>query len=406
MKPTILPDLHHKGIPHLIQRYSDHRWTKEKNMNAKETASFPTRQSAPYLAEILRGDPLGRLLRRFGVTPFIFSLATFVYSFSRTIILPTVFGHLYTVKQGEVTIIGALNDWPVLIIEMIMVPVVAGYYLWQPNAMQALYEGISIRIGSNPLARARAMEYVRPLQWTGWVWLAMFVGLFEAAYIQYVFIKDEVIIWETVNPLMNISYLLVRFAVFYMLIYIIVRQIFTIIGLNRFFSEISVQIVPLHPDGAGGWRILGDYVLSTAFIIGAVGLYFGMGFMRRELNPHVITTEFYILLTVYFILAPLFFFLPLIQAHRRMREAKKKLLLEVAEQFDLEYKNLLNGLKSNQVDSMLVQRVEAVQKMYKIAQDASEWPFNHEILSKFSAATLLPVVLPILAALLQEWFFP
>jgi hypothetical protein len=201
------------------------------------------------------------------------------------------------------------------------------------------------------------------------------------------------------------SNFLVRFVTFYMLSYIIVRQIFTIIGLNRFFSDLSVKIAPLHPDGAGGLRVLGDYVLSTGLIIGVLGLYFGMGFLRRELNPLVITAEFYILLAIYFLLAPLCFFLPVLQVHRRMNESKRALLTEIAQQFDIEYRRLLDGLKKDQVDANQVLRVETIQKIYKITAGSPVWPFNLEIVSKYAAAIVLPVLIPGIAELLKELFF-
>lgn len=373
------------------------------SQNRTTSAVHPT---SPYLLEIIRSDPFARFLQRYRISPVAFGLIAFLYGFIRTLVLPTIFGNLYTVQSNGKPILGALDDWPILAIELVMVPVVAGYYLWQPATMQTLYDGIAVIIGPNPLARAKTMEYVRPVQWPGWAVIAVVVGVFEAAYINYVLRMGNVINWETVNTTMVVAYLVERFSIFYLLVFIVVRQIFMIIGLNRFFSETIVKIAPLHPDQAGGLRILGDYVLSTSLFIGAIGLYFGMGFIRLELNPYVITGEFYVLLIVYFLLAPLFFFLPLIQVHRRMKEAKKRLLTEVAEQFDIEYRKLFDGLRQDNVDSGQVLRVETIQKIYKITEGAPEWPFNLDILSKFAAAIIFPVLLPGLVQFLTNWFFP
>jgi len=373
--------------------------------NRTASAAGATAPAAPYLLEIIRSDPFARFLQKKHLTPLSIGLIALTYSLLRTLALPALFGHLTTVQLNGQTILGVLDDWTVLVNELITVPVVAGYYLWQPSAMQALYDGISEKIGPSPLARARAMEFVRPVRWPGWAFVAIIIGLLEASFIRYVFLNSTTVIWETINEVMLVSSFVVRFFTFYMLVYIIIRQTYTIIGLNRLFSELSVKIAPLHPDKAGGLRILGDYVLSTSLIIGAVGLYFGMNFLRRELNPFVITAEFYGLLTLYFILAPLFFFLPLIQVHRRMKEAKRKLLTEVAEQFDIEYRKLLEGLKQDRLDASHVVRVEAIQKIYKIAEDAPEWPFNLEILSKYAAAIVIPVLLPGAAQIFGEWLF-
>jgi hypothetical protein len=83
-----------------------------------------------------------------------------------------------------------------------------------------------------------------------------------------------------------------------------------------------------------------------------------------------------------------------------MREAKQKLLFEIAEQFDLEYRNLLDGLRRDELKLDEVERLEAIQKIYGIAQSSPEWPFNLALLSQFAAAILLPVLLPIGASLL------
>ena len=177
-----------------------------------------------------------------------------------------------------------------------------------------------------------------------------------------------------------------------------------IVGLNRFFYEFSVEIAPLHPDKAGGLRILGEYALTTGLFVGAIGLTFGMGVLRARLNPAVLAPEFYISMIVYFLMAPVLFFAPLIQAHSLMRKAKGALLAEVAEQFDLEYRKLLDGLRHDVLDPNEFTRVETIQKIYKIAEDAPEWPLDLGILSRFVAATVLPFLIPLGTDLFSRLF--
>jgi hypothetical protein len=355
--------------------------------------------------EILRGDPFARLLWRSRVSPAIFGLLVLVYGLVRTLLLPAVFGHLRTVQIGGKTILGVLDDWPLLVVELVMVPLIAGYYLWQPSTMQAVYDGIAERLGRNPAAVARTRELAKPIGWAGWTAVALVIGLFEAAYVLYIFHGYTILTWETVNTVNEVSGQLIRFATFYMLVFIVVRQAFMIVGLNRFFSEFHVEIAPLHPDKAGGLRILGDYVLTTGFIFGAVGLNFGMGLLRLRLNPGVLTAEFYVSMVVYFILAPLLFLLPLVQVHQQMRNAKKKLLAEVAEQFDLEYRKLLDGLRRNELEPKGISHVEAIQKIYQITESAPVWPFDIEIMSKFAAAAMLPILVPLGLEVLNRLFF-
>lgn len=372
-------------------------------MAENEQRSRTRTPTTHYLLEILRSDPLGRFLQSHGLVAIHFSLTALVYGLIRMLALPALFGNLHTIEINGRSILGVLDDWPVLVNELVTVPIIAGYYLWQPTTMQNLYNGISTKIGPDHLARAKAMEYIRPVRQPWWVAIAFIVGLLEVIYLLNSYAVNDIVSWQNINPIMLASSVFIRLISFYMVVLVIIRQGFIIIGLNRLFTDRSVTITPLHPDRVGGLRALGDYVLSTSVIIGAAGLYFGMGFIRQGMNPYVVTSEFYAWMAIYILLAPLYLLMPLIQAHKRMREAKRKLMLELADQFEIEYRKLLAGLKNDQVDALLVQRVEAMQKIYGIAERAPEWPVNLEILSKFSVATLLPMALTLAAGLLQEW---
>lgn len=375
-------------------------------MAITDNSSNLTSTDAPILEAILHGDPLVRFLSRLRLHPVNFGLLVLSYGLIRTLVLPATFGYLRTVQVGDQMVTGLLDDWPVLVVELIMVPLVAGYYLWQPNTMQSVYNGMAKRLGTNQVAEANARESAQPLGWPGWVAVAITIGLLEAIHIQYVFQNYSILTWESVNGVMAFSRQLIRFLTFYMIVFIVIRQTFMIIGLNRLFSELSVNIAPLHPDKAGGLRILGNYVLTTGIIIGTIGLYVGAGFFRGRLNPDLLTIEFYASTVIYFVFAPLIFFLPIMRVHRQMKDAKNKLLADVSDQFDIEYQRLLERLKHDQMNSDDVSRMEAIQKVYQIADGAPEWPFDLEIVSKFTAAIILPVLVPLGISMLSKLFSP
>jgi hypothetical protein len=358
--------------------------------------------SQPLIDESLRADPLARGLERLRIRPSVFGLILLAFGLVHTLLLPAIFGYLNTSDSGGGVVLGALDDWPALVVELVMVPVIAGYYVWQPGTMQAVYYGLAGRLSRGPELVARAAELTRMLGWPGWGPLAFAVGLLEAGYALLIYQGYAIVTWETANPAMLVSLLLIRFLTFYCLVFIVVRQVLMIIGLNRVFLEFAVEIAPLHPDKAGGLRMLGDYVLTTGLIIAAIGLNFGMGLLRLRLNPDVLTAEFYVSMALYFVLSPLVFFMPLIQVHRQMRNAKSRLLAEVAEQFDLEYRKLLDGLRRNELEAGGVPRLEAIQKIYQITDGASVWPFDLGIASKFTAAALLPVLLPFVVELVSR----
>jgi hypothetical protein len=194
---------------------------------------------------------------------------------------------------------------------------------------------------------------------------------------------------------LTLTALPVRALGFYVVTLVLIRQTLVIIKLNRFFAEFTVDIAPLHPDKAGGLRMLGDYVLGSGFLIGVIGLNLSMTSLRGQAVPEYLTAEYYRELATFFALGPMFLLLPLFTVHRQMQAARERLMAEIAQQFDQEYFGLLNHLRQDKLDPVDVARLEAVQKIYDIAANAPVWPINVEIFSKFSAAVLLPLFLPI-----------
>jgi hypothetical protein len=357
----------------------------------KVSSAVPTVGASP-LAQMRRGDPLIRLLARWHIKPFGVIVMVAGYGLLHALALPALFGHLRT--AGGVA--GILDDPPSLIIILLLLPLVLGYYAWQPAIIQTLYEGISARASHNPTAGPRAAALLRPLGWRVWSVVGVTAGLLECG----LWVADigglPQLSWENVNWVMIASLLVLRFITFYALVFMLVRQLTVLFGLNQFFIEFSVEIQPLHPDRAGGLRVLGDYVLTNGLVVAVVGLILGMELLRVRSGLSVATPEFYGELAIYFLAAPtVFFLLPLYSAHKRMVEAKQKLLAEIAEQFDLEYRVLLDGLRQDVLKLEEVERLEAIQKIYEITQSSPDWPFNLALISQFGVAVLLPVLLPL-----------
>ena len=360
-------------------------------MSAQMTTAPTSPSSDSTLSQILRADPLTRGLQRLRFNPTGFGLLILAYAVLHTLVLPAIYGHLITAHG----VMGVLEDWPYLVILLVMTPLLASYYLWQPETIRTLYRRIAERIGENPAAEKRAAELARPLGWPGWMWIAGLAGLAQVWFWVDDLSHRTFLSWQTVNKLMIVSGQPLRFLGFYVLVFILARQVVVLIGLNRFFTEFQVEVAPLHPDRAGGLRPLGDYVLTTGFFVAVISLNFGMTFLRAQTNLEVMTAEFYGELAVYFILAPLLFLLPLLSVHSLMQAAKRKLLAEIAEQFDKEYRVLLDNLRRDVLNPEGVARLEAVQKIYQIAQTAPVWPFDLEIVSKFGAAIFLPILAPL-----------
>ncbi|MCC6187641.1 MAG: hypothetical protein IT318_01295 [Anaerolineales bacterium] len=340
-----------------------------------------------------RGDWGLRLLSRLRLSPAAFGALVAAYVAAQGGLLPWLLG----AWRAPGLALDARRDWPYFVIGLVALPLQCAYYAWQPRSIQNVYDAFARRPGMAGAAQARAAELVRPLAWPVWQWAALGLGLWQVVAWLEQLGRMQAATWMTAHPLLTFSAQPLRFLAFYTLALILGRQVIVMIGLNRFFAEHKVEIAPLHPDQAGGLRMLGDYVLQSGFLVAVIGLNVSMTALRGKLAPEFLTSQYYFEVALFCLLGPAVLVLPLWTVHRRMLAARAALLAEISEQFDQEYRALLDGLRRNELQAAGVARLEAVQKVYAITAAAPSWPFNVDILSKFSIAVLLPLLAPLIA---------
>jgi hypothetical protein len=335
------------------------------------------------LSRMFRGDPLAYFLWQQGLTPARTGMIVFAYGVIYGLILPAIFG-----KLGD-----AFQDWPTLVIVMVVTPLLMGYYVWEPFTIQTLYDGIASRVQGDKYEDDQIARLTRPFGRRLWLWLALLAGVLESIYIinQH---GQAAPSWQNIHPLLIATVVPLRFLAFYAVVFIMVRETITIIGVNRFMTIFPVEVAPLHPDKAGGLRVLGHFVLSRGIILGLVGLLFGMNLLRLRLGLGTLSWEFYLEMVIYAIAAPAVFLLPLWRAHFLMAVARQKIMLEVAQKFEQHFYNSIEHIRADTITRDHVEEIEALQKLYGIAEAAPTWPLNVGIILRFSAAILLPVFLP------------
>ena len=336
------------------------------------------------LSRMFRGDPFARFLWKMGITPLRMALVVFAYGLIYCIILPGFLG----------TLADAFRDWPTLVIVLGVSPVLLGYYVWEPFSIQRLYDEVGERVQKGRYDEAQISRLTRPMGHPFWFWLALLAAVLEAIYISYQH-GQSVTNWQNVNVVMIATLVPLRFVSFYAVTFILSREMINIVSINRFLRIFPMDIAPLHPDKAGGLYAMGRYVLSRGLIIGMAGLLFGMNLLRVRLGLGVLSAEFYIEMMVYTLATPTFFILPLWQAHRLMIKAREKILREVAQKYEEQYYMSLEHLRTGQLNNEHIGNIEALQKLYEIAEKAPTWPLNMGIVSQFSAVVLVPVFLPI-----------
>lgn len=347
----------------------------------------------------LRGDPvINWVTRARWRLPVLLGLVV-GWGLLHALGLPWLYGHWRTANGIE----GSANDWPQLVILFVLVPVLIGYYARQPALIRAMQAGVLERARGDAQPEVETQALLRWMGWPGWTWIAVGVGVLQVFSSVHDLRNLAPPTWQSVNSVMIWSLQPLRFIAFFVLVLIVVRHLLALINLNHLITTFPIEIAPLHPDSAGGLRPLGDYAFSFGLLAMVVSLNFGMTLLRGQANPGVLTAEFYGELVFYLAAGPLLFFLPLWNVHTRMTAAKGRLLAEIAEQFDQEYRLLLDDLRRDVLTAEGVARMEAVQKIYHITRAAPEWPFNLALVSEFGAAIFLPILAPLGVTLLANW---
>jgi hypothetical protein len=344
------------------------------------------------ISRMLKSDPLAHFLWKKNITPVRFGLLAFAYGLFYGLVLPAIFGILPQ----------ALADWPTLVIVVVIAPILLGYYAWEPFTIQALFDGVSARVKKASYKEEQISRLTRPLGLRAWTIVAVVLGLFQCATFIYNILSKPVF-WQSQNWVMIAALMPVRFLSFYAMVFIIVRQLGTILGVNRFMEIFRVEVAPLHPDKAGGLRCLSYYVLTTAVMLGALGLIFGMRIFRYQLGLESFSFESSFELALYLLMLPLFLLTPLWRAHRLMSVEREKILVEVASRFEQHYNNSISELRDGVTAQAHVDEISALQKLYEIAEKAPTWPMNTETISQFGAVVILPVIMPLILEFLGNF---
>jgi hypothetical protein len=345
--------------------------------------------------EIMAADPIFQFIseRKIGLSRIVSVVA--VYGVLYSIILPTLYGSVRQVSK----------DWTELIRALLVTPLLFGYYVWQPATIQSLYDLAVRRIPRPTMHIAEQISGLsKPLRSRLWFWTAIIFGILNSViYYDSLLTSQQTPDWQKSNPVILFMSTLAACISFYSVFQILVRQVFIFRGINKFFDFMKIDIAPLHPDKAGGLRSLGQYVVTIGFGIGIIGLALAVSLIRSQTEFETLGAVFYLSLGVYLLAAPLFFFIPLLEAHNRMRMAKEKILTDVAKQYEELYLGALQKMKKGKLTDSDMSQLDAVRKMYGIADASPVWPFNIDILSKFSVAVILPVILPLVVSYLASF---
>jgi hypothetical protein len=198
------------------------------------------------------------------------------------------------------------------------------------------------------------------------------------------------------------------FLQYYLVAFGVTRIIATFFVLKEFF-KFPANIQPLHPDASGGLSPLGK--LSTSLNIGAFGYgiicVIGIVANYYVYGDAIVSPENIAIMVAFVVGASIVFFMPLLAAHSRMKEAKYDTIQTINNRFECLNAEIIHSLEETcDVDKRQLEKLESLKKIHEIALKMPVFPFNIKTVSSFLGSIFLPVITYIITTGIGQILFP
>lgn len=346
--------------------------------------------------DIYGSDPLAHLLLgRWRLRPWVIALISLLVGVCYMGGLAAAFGYFRPrpgIVASQSDIFNQLNFF-------IVFPVVMFYYLWQPAKIVQVYDAVCYHVQARDETAVSLLQAIRRLNaHPGWWLPGVFVCLLGMTVGVYDSFSRLGIWWYTANWLMAAVLQLVRGIIFYALIVVVARHLATTVGLNRLYARFPIPVRVLPITHAGGIQTVGQYAFSFTAAAAVVGINLG----TVPILSTRIAVDYPFQVLAYFLLAPLGFFLPLLQAHSHMAQNRNRVLDGLAAQFQAEYTRLLRLVADNDQEAAeSLARLKIIQETYEWTRKSPTWPFDTSTLYRLGATIVAPFSFALLQIVLE-----
>lgn len=335
------------------------------------------------LSDIHGSDPLGRsVLGRMNIKPIsaaLFFLASGVlYGFA----LPALWG--FPLEADGINILNIV----------LVFPTAGFFYAYQPQSILRTYnsatrflreEEQSHAIHFDKIARAHASK-------TLWI-IGMLFGLLGAGFGVSYSIQHFGEFSYSANWFQIFFSQSIRFLAFYCIGVSAGRHIATSIELNHLFEHADFPLT-VDADRLDVFKHVKNFSLEFVGIAAIIALNLGLSPLLT--TPPVI--EYTIYVTLYFIVAPFSFFLPIWEAHRRMSKIKNGMLDRLNYDFQEESQRLYRTFGRDSASIPYLKEAETLTQLEKTIATVSkttDWPFQGTTFYRLAATVVSPFLLVI-----------
>ena len=344
--------------------------------------------------DVVGSDPFGRFLFGLKLKPWLGAALTLLLSILYLFVLPAIFGVLLP-REGleRSSIVDRVNQVGFLLVN----PVVAFFYLWQPGAIAGVYRRVAPLIPAgiqNDLLNESRLSLGRR-----WIWGLGTLFSLVVVYLGVVFVSDYIgMRWYSYNWLMAVFLQISRFFLLYLIVVVLARHLNMAFDLNRIYRHIKLPVLIGNSHYTASFEVITHYGLWFAAFGGVLGLFIAVRlFVFAPVFP-----EDAIYLSLYLVLVPLAFFLPFWQAHTNMRQSRQDALVNISNLLQAEYDRFTANISAGSQQDMDPARIATLKNMLELTEKAPTWPYETWDLYRLLAATLSPFVMTGVGVLLDS----
>lgn len=352
----------------------------------------------------LRYDFLGRYILKHNIKPnTVLLIALFIIGVIEHFIVPTV--AKYPITKGFLWYLELSNAF-------IIAPVWWWYYVWSMYSIigmkDKLIENKVVKLAAKKHLATWYQNLERMLaNWFTFL-IVLMLSLYAALSNIYGWMFD-VAPWFGRNniPHFVFSSLLMIFQ-WYVMAWVLVREIIFAISIRRLFVKLRSDCVVryAHPDGAGGFGVIGSHAITLALLVLLVGYFFlSKTFETYYLASLSTATGFGQLFgwLIYVISVPVIFGFIVLPCHTAMKHYKDELLLSITELIQIKLSKL--DVTPSRDSRSLNQDIESVESLQiiqnNIMKDVAVWPLRAAI-PRFTIASLWPIITGIVPIFLER----
>lgn len=335
------------------------------------------------LSDIHGSDPLARLVTQtWKVSPLGAGLFFILSGILYAGILPRFWGY-----PLEVDGVNLLN--------MVLVFPIAGYfYIYQPRSILKTYESIARYLREEEdhdvfhIGRIKA-THQRPLWWMigaafGLLGAGLGVSFSIAHYHEY---------WYSANGFEIALVQGVRFFAYYCIGIAAGRHIAASLELNNLFEHADLPLT-MDADRLEIFRSVKNFALEFVGVAAIIAL--NLGLQPLLIDPPIL--EYTIYVSLYFIVAPVSFFLPIWEAHRTMVRTKNKMLDRLNYDYQEESQKLYRRMENDSKINAYRKESESLTRLEQSIQTvsrATDWPFQGTTFYRLFVMVVSPFLLVI-----------